>query len=45
VSAGGLIATQGHVWDEGGHLLASGGAHLCCVDRTNANHNTEPHPS
>ncbi len=31
--AHGLIAAQGHVWDEAGRLLASGGAQLCCIDQ------------
>lgn len=33
VGGHGLLATQGHVWDESGLLLASGGAQLCCLPR------------
>jgi acyl-CoA thioesterase len=33
VGADGLLAAQGHVWDEAGRLIASGGAQLCCVPR------------
>jgi acyl-CoA thioesterase II len=33
VGADGLLAAQGHVWDESGRLIASGGAQLCCVPR------------
>jgi acyl-CoA thioesterase II len=31
VGADGLLAAQGHVWDERGALLASGAAQLCCI--------------
>jgi acyl-CoA thioesterase-2 len=34
--ADGLLAAEGHVWDEAGTLLASGGAQLCCVPRPQA---------
>ncbi|HEY2056157.1 MAG TPA: thioesterase family protein [Solirubrobacterales bacterium] len=33
VGADGLLAAQGHVWDEAGRLIASGGAQLCCLPR------------
>jgi acyl-CoA thioesterase len=39
VGAQGLLGAQGHVWDEAGRLLASGGAQLCCVPRPESTKN------